>query len=388
MLRIKITSVIVTVLLVVSVQGMSVSDPIGETLGVGVFLPDIESINATVAGSDLVFAISMLNKISAPLSGRSNVLGGFIGIDAGQNSAAGGSNVDGFVGLSSDFGVDSSRTLTKQPGGGFEFIEWSSITAGTGGGINATVAATITQGSMDFTTSTATDPSFVEEFADSFSVLLYIAQPTGPGNITSTISFSGPLPQGSRLIVVDVDFLQEGVTLIGGGAPLALLSQVETQAGETSTFPFYDPVLGTLITPHTTSGQTNEGDASIFDVSGLGAIDIAYFGGGSSSGVGITIALPATDTDLDGVVDKIDNCTLVSNAAQLDTNGDGFGNACDPDLDNNGVVNFLDASIFGTLFGPGTGDGDFNGDGNTNFLDYAIFPDYFGGPPGPSGVAP
>ena len=94
------------------------------------------------------------------------------------------------------------------------------------------------------------------------------------------------------------------------------------------------------------------------------------------------------DTDGDGVPDSADNCTLEANASQLDTNGDGYGNACDPDLDNNGVVNFLDSSVFSGLFGAGTGDGDFNGDGNTNFLDYAIFPDYFGGPPGPSGVAP
>ena len=96
----------------------------------------------------------------------------------------------------------------------------------------------------------------------------------------------------------------------------------------------------------------------------------------------------SVDTDGDGISDDTDNCTLVDNATQLDSNGDDYGNACDPDLDNNGVVNFLDASIFGGLFGPGTGDGDFNGDGNTNFLDYSIFPAYFGGPPGPSGLAP
>ncbi|MEO1576160.1 MAG: M14 family zinc carboxypeptidase, partial [Pseudomonadota bacterium] len=37
----------------------------------------------------------------------------------------------------------------------------------------------------------------------------------------------------------------------------------------------------------------------------------------------------ATDTDGDGVNDLVDNCTLIANADQRDSNGDGFGNACD-----------------------------------------------------------
>ena len=119
-----------------------------------------------------------------------------------------------------------------------------------------------------------------------------------------------------------------------------------------------------------------------------------FFGGGTQAGGDKTTDyyawavrdgdVAAVDIDGDGVSDDIDNCTLAPNASQLDSNGDGIGNACDPDLDDNGVVNFVDASIFGTLFGTGTGIGDFNGDGNTNFIDYAIFPEYFGGPPGPS----
>ncbi len=96
-----------------------------------------------------------------------------------------------------------------------------------------------------------------------------------------------------------------------------------------------------------------------------------------------------TDTDSDGITDDADNCVSVSNASQLDADGDGFGNACDPDLDNNGVVNFLDVSAFAQAFGSSNGgDADFNGDGNVNFLDYVIVPDYILGPPGPSGIAP
>jgi hypothetical protein len=43
-------------------------------------------------------------------------------------------------------------------------------------------------------------------------------------------------------------------------------------------------------------------------------------------------ALP--DRDRDGRPDLVDDCPLVSNADRRDDDGDGFGNRCDPDLDN------------------------------------------------------
>ena len=106
------------------------------------------------------------------------------------------------------------------------------------------------------------------------------------------------------------------------------------------------------------------------------------------------LAMPAAaidlDTDGDGVDDSIDNCILVANADQRDTNGDGFGNVCDPDLDNNVIVNFGDVGAWVPFFNTVAGDvdQDFNGDGFANFLDYALFPQFFNQPPGPSGNAP
>ncbi len=100
--------------------------------------------------------------------------------------------------------------------------------------------------------------------------------------------------------------------------------------------------------------------------------------------------LTVVDTDNDGVEDATDNCTLIANPVQRDTNGDGFGNACDPDLNNDGVVNFTDISAWVPLFNTACGnvDGDFDGGGSCNFADYSLFPQYFLQPPGPSGVAP
>ena len=48
------------------------------------------------------------------------------------------------------------------------------------------------------------------------------------------------------------------------------------------------------------------------------------------------------DDDNDGLADGDDNCRLTPNPAQTDTDGDGAGDACDPDDDNDGVADGAD----------------------------------------------
>lgn len=78
------------------------------------------------------------------------------------------------------------------------------------------------------------------------------------------------------------------------------------------------------------------------------------------------------DTDGDGVKDGNDNCPLVSNSDQVNSDTDGFGNLCDDDNDNDGLSNTSDncpylASADQTdSDGDGAGDlcsGDNDGDG-------------------------
>ena len=68
------------------------------------------------------------------------------------------------------------------------------------------------------------------------------------------------------------------------------------------------------------------------------------------------------DSDGDGIVDGKDNCPAISNAAQLDTDGDGVGNACDPDIDGDLVANGADNCS--TAFNPDQKDSDGDGLGD------------------------
>ena len=98
---------------------------------------------------------------------------------------------------------------------------------------------------------------------------------------------------------------------------------------------------------------------------------------------------PDTDADSDGVIDVNDNCVLVPNASQCDTNGDGYGNICDPDLNNDGIVNAEDlAKHFIPWFFEWDEDADLDCNGIVQSADLAIMKKMFFQPPGPSCVAP
>ena len=103
------------------------------------------------------------------------------------------------------------------------------------------------------------------------------------------------------------------------------------------------------------------------------------------------------DVDADGVTDSADNCMLKANGPlipdpggniQHDTDSDDFGNLCDPDFDNNLVINAADLAYMKTRFFTTDPDADLNGNGIVNAADLAIIKIMFFGPPGPSGLVP
>jgi len=110
-------------------------------------------------------------------------------------------------------------------------------------------------------------------------------------------------------------------------------------------------------------------------------------------------ALVPPDADADGVPDTGDSCVARANGPdagandQLDTDGDGYGNVCDCDFDQDGACNiadfaghFLPDLISGRDAGTGT---DLSGDGTVNVNDFLFFlPGFLVGAPGPSALAP
>lgn len=95
------------------------------------------------------------------------------------------------------------------------------------------------------------------------------------------------------------------------------------------------------------------------------------------------VVLVGGDSDSDGEPDATDNCTNVSNASQLDSDGDGYGNACDGDFNNDCIVNFLDIAAFANEFLGTNAIFDLNGDGAVNFLDFSSLANAFLSIPGP-----
>lgn len=91
------------------------------------------------------------------------------------------------------------------------------------------------------------------------------------------------------------------------------------------------------------------------------------------------------DADGDGVPDDSDNCVTFSNPNQIDTDGDGIGNACDADFNQDCSVNFGDLSEFKSNFMGADPEFDLTGDGFVSFGDLSRLKETFfsGSSPGP-----
>ena len=96
-----------------------------------------------------------------------------------------------------------------------------------------------------------------------------------------------------------------------------------------------------------------------------------------------------SDADDDGSGDACDNCLPSKNPDQVDTDSDGLGNRCDADLDQSGVVDDDDFTLFQEAYNASAEEAeapfylasDFNATGTVNVQDFGYFSQLYNGQP-------
>jgi hypothetical protein len=173
-----------------------------------------------------------------------------------------------------------------------------------------------------------------------------------------------------------------------------------TSKTETFTFPAEGDWRVRLKTNDPRYGYVPENSQDPEDVENVPPV-----GGSVSAGpdLGVTLTLPqytavvfsmdCPDSDGDGICDYKDNCNEVATRFVDDSDGDGYGNACDPDFDNTGSVGQSDYERLISHWGQALGDPeydalvDLDGNGGIGVSDYGIFLSYWEQAPGPSGLS-
>jgi hypothetical protein len=185
--------------------------------------------------------------------------------------------------------------------------------------------------------------------------------------------------------------LQVRITRFSDGAPAGS----EVVALELTTGTVQLPACGAVPSLSLAGTPVQAGSGALALVGGL---CLEEFAGGSFETIFQlrlhgTLSCAPRDREGDGVLDEADNCVGVANGSQLDTDGDGFGNACDADYNGDGIVGAPDLGALGRAFGATRADPryhpdlDSDGDGVIGSSELLVLARSFLKAPGPAGSA-
>jgi FG-GAP-like repeat len=128
----------------------------------------------------------------------------------------------------------------------------------------------------------------------------------------------------------------------------------------------------------TTGDVDNDGDGDLIVANSLsGSVSILF-------NTAIDGPQFPDDDDNDSIANEVDNCVLTPNADQANFDEDDLGDACDPDIDGDGVLNGPDQCDFSPLGAivdeQGNVPGDLDNDCDADLIDFGIFQATMTGP--------